>query len=214
VHGAAAKGAPDTFAGFASCQLCHGQDFAGGVVLAACSACHGIPAPHPEPWKWGTRTHANTDPANVPVCALCHDRDPSFNSSPAPPGVAFGCFNSTLCHGSVSPHPEGWANRYVHGYGAAMNDPDTTTGTGFASCQPCHGSDYSGFKALSCYREGCHSIPAPHPDNWRARSETDPIDHRYTDQANATVCGQCHGQPDATYFSCFGSTVTLCHSSY
>ncbi|MEJ2193005.1 MAG: hypothetical protein P8Y39_11815, partial [Nitrospirota bacterium] len=118
VHGAAAKGAPDTMTGFASCQLCHGQDFAGGVVLTACSACHGIPAPHPEPWKLGTRTHVNTDPANVPVCGLCHDRDPSFNSSPAPPGTAFGCFNSTLCHGSVDPHPADWADPDVHGAAA------------------------------------------------------------------------------------------------
>ena len=83
-HGVSAKRAPGASSFFA-CQICHGNDFSGGVTGIACADCHVVPAPHPPaPWLSGTGvTHTNTDPQNAPVCALCH-RDGRLSPIPPP----------------------------------------------------------------------------------------------------------------------------------
>ncbi len=60
------------------------------------------------PWFDATGTdvtHTNTDPANAAVCALCHTHGRNLRI-PILTHYATGtpgCFNSTLCHGNVSP---------------------------------------------------------------------------------------------------------------
>jgi predicted CxxxxCH...CXXCH cytochrome family protein len=218
-HGTRAKATPAASSGFASCQTCHGETFSGGIIQRSClntAGCHGaaVSAPHsPAPWRGGTRTHTDTDTGNAPVCALCHTN--GANSSrqpfePAPAGTAPGCFNNTLCH-AVTGHAAGWSSPDVHG--AAVK----TQANGFASCQVCHGANFSGGTALiSC--SSCHGVSAPHsPKPWRSVTRT----HTNTDTGNAPVCALCHlGErtppsyvplPTGAQPGCFNST--LCHGN-
>ncbi len=219
-HGATAKATPAASSGFASCQVCHGETFSGGIIQRSCintAGCHGatIGAPHsPAPWRGGTRTHTDTDTGNAPVCALCHAN--GANSSrqpfePAPAGTAPGCFNNTLCH-AVTGHAAGWSSPDVHG--ASVK----TLANGFASCQACHGADFAGGTALiSCFN--CHGVNAPHsPTPWRSLTRT----HANTNTGNASVCALCHTNganssrqpsppaPAGTAAGCFNNT--LCHA--
>jgi predicted CxxxxCH...CXXCH cytochrome family protein len=227
-HGASAKGAPSNTSGFSLCQICHGNDFVGGLVQNSClntAGCHGanVSAPHsPKPWRSGIRTHTNTDPNNAPVCAQCHTNGANSSVQPSPPaptGTTPGCFNNTLCHASVG-HPEGWENPDSHG-ATAKAAPSSTAG--FSLCQSCHGSNFTGGAALqTCLNTaGCHgtSVNAPHsPKPWRSGIRT----HTTTDPNNASVCAQCHTnganssvQPSpfasGTTPGCFNNT--LCHAS-
>lgn len=187
LHGAAAKAAPSSSAGFASCQTCHGDTFAGGRVQRSClntAGCHGaaVSAPHsPAPWRGGARTHTNTNMANAPVCALCHLN--GLNSSvqpspPAPAGTTPGCFNNTLCH-ALTAHPAGWSAPDQHGVTAEQD---------FAVCKVCHGATYQGGLATTtCYN--CHNGPGlNHP----APAWVVP-DHKTAALTDNVICQKCHG---------------------
>jgi hypothetical protein len=191
-HGAAAKAAPSPSKGFATCETCHGNDFAGGRVKFSCFDCHGVRAPHPKaPWRGTAVTHTTTDPGNAPVCAQCHR-----NKNPGTPG----CFNNTLCHAQPG-HAAGWADPAQHG-AAAKGAPGDMSG--FASCEICHGGNFGGGVGPTCF--SCHGVSAPHaPAPWRGGAFT----HTTTNQANAPVCAQCHRSSTPGSPSCFNNT--LCH---
>lgn len=176
-HGASAKASGG---GFESCIICHGADFSGGATGPSCYTCHGVSAPHPSaPWRGGAVTHTTTDQANASACDACH-RSPS-----APSGTPAGCFNSTLCHGSIGgggggTHVAGWSAASQHGVTAESN---------FSACRTCHGSDYrGGSTAVTCY--DCHSGPGiTHPAAGWVVS-----DHRNTATAQGSAsCQKCHG---------------------
>ncbi len=226
-HGTAAKAAAAPNSGFAWCQDCHSDNFVGGIANLSClnmAGCHGagVNAPHsPSPWRGGTRTHANTDQSNAPVCAKCHTNGANSPVQPAPfdPGAAPGCFNNTLCHAVVG-HSAIWENPFYHG-AAAKSAPGAATG--FSYCQTCHGNNFTGGVALqTCLNTaGCHgaTVSAPHsPKPWRGGTRT----HTDTDPDNAPVCATCHTNganssvhpspfdPSATP-GCFNNT--LCHAA-
>ncbi len=181
-HGAKAKAQPGIFSGFASCQICHGVDFTGGIAAVSCFtpsrngfSCHGVNAPHsPAPWLTSpSPTHTSTvnDMAgsNPAVCALCHlgNRTPP-QYQPLPAGTQAGCFNSTLCHGvpaSGAGHSLPYAQPSLHG-GAAMAN--------LLFCQSCHANPSTGAAGSNprfnvplgrlvngC--EDCHAPFAAHP---------------------------------------------------
>ncbi len=222
-HGASAKSAPTSTAGFSYCQTCHGNDFTGGTANQSCFTCHqagttGTP-PHAFPWLPGdTYTHTTTDQGNAPVCALCHlngRTPPSYATVPA--GTTPDCFNNTLCHGAVG-HAAGWANPNSHG-AAAKSAPTSTAG--FSYCQTCHGSDFTGGTAnqscFTCHQAGTTGTP-PHAFPWLPG---DTYVHTTTDQGNAPVCALCHLNnrtppsyatvPAGTTPGCFNNT--LCHAT-
>ena len=237
-HGVSAKKAPGS-SGFASCQICHGNNFSGGGANESClnnAACHGAGAasPHaPKPWRGSPYTHTDTDTSNAPVCALCHypgspNNPANHPATPAPAGTAPGCFNSTLCHGEGGvPHPVG--STWVATSPAAQphgNSAKATPGTaaGFAYCQVCHGTGTNfsgGSSGVSCYT--CHvpTANSPHASQWRTG---DTYVHTSTAAGNAPVCAFCHlngaispiappspPAPAGTAPGCFNST--LCHGS-
>jgi hypothetical protein len=214
-HGIAAMGAPALpMSGFTTCQNCHGTDYRGGTTPVGCFACH-TKAPHPDgPWNSTALTHTVTNQLNAPACAGCHLNNARLTTPvPIPPGTNPGCFNNTLCHGA-SGHPVGWASPAQHG-AAAKATPGP--GTGFSTCQSCHGADFRGSgTAVSCF--GCHST-APHaPAPWRPPSA---YTHTNTDSQNAAVCGLCHLNnarlttpspvPPGVTPGCFNNT--LCHGN-
>ncbi|MBE0606525.1 MAG: hypothetical protein IH610_09600 [Deltaproteobacteria bacterium] len=230
VHGADAKKAPGS-SGFASCQICHGNNFSGGGSQVSCFTCHRVSAPHaPKPWHGSTYTHTTTDTANAPVCAQCHYTGSPNNpaghpATPAPAGTAPGCFNNTLCHGeNPVPHPVGSA--WVAASPAAQPHGNSAkaapgAGAGYIYCQACHGTgtDFAGGSSgKSCYP--CHgNVGTPHPAQWRIG---DGYVHSSTAEGNASVCANCHrnganspiappSPPAAagTAPGCFNST--LCH---
>ena len=223
VHGEWAK-RPVTENGFASCQDCHGSDFAGGNSQRTCmntAGCHGagVNAPHPAAWAGGTRTHQTTDQSNAPVCAGCHTNganSPIALPTPAPAGTAPGCFNNTLCHGAG--HPAGWNSPDQHGASAKSQ------ASGFSGCKTCHGPNFSGSgSAPTCLNTAaCHgaTVTAPHsPAPWRGGTRT----HTNTNEGNAAACADCHTgganltsipapptPPAGTPAGCFNNT--LCHA--
>ena len=176
VHGATAKQAPGS-SGFASCQICHGNDFSGGGAGVACADCHVVNAPHPaQPWRGSTFTHSNTDAKNAPVCAACHfpgspNNPADHPATPAPAGTPPGCFNSTLCHGdtATAPHPVPF-NDPVHYDTTSATFPGTTFPPGCITChdvsapstkvgpvcQTCHVAA-SPLTSLDC--TSCHAAP-------------------------------------------------------
>jgi trimeric autotransporter adhesin len=213
-HGTAAKAVPSSSAGFSSCELCHGADFSGGFATTCLNTagCHGagVNSPHAFPWQsTSTRKHSTTDPGNAAACGLCHlgDRQPP---SYAPLTVPVGCFDNTLCHGQVG-HAVGWANADIHG-AAAKSAPSATAMQGFSTCQSCHGANFNGGAATTCFT--CHGVSAPHASPW---TSTSPRKHSTTNAANASSCGLCHlanRQPPSyavltVPVGCFDNT--LCH---
>jgi hypothetical protein len=189
LHGAAAKARPSLTntginQGFSMCQSCHGADFKGGVTnpKTTCFDCH-VNAPHPDaPWFDATGTdvtHTNTDPANAAVCALCHTHGRNL-SIPILTHYATGtpgCFNSTLCHGNVSPHAFPYPGS-VHSLVAVAP---------FTDCLVCHTD--SG---------GVYPVPASTPPDCRGcHKKASP---------GVNGCGSCHGplagdgRPNGTAF--------------
>ncbi|MGA6994272.1 MAG: CxxxxCH/CxxCH domain-containing protein [Candidatus Deferrimicrobiaceae bacterium] len=143
-------------------------------------------------------------------CIECHGADLSGgNSTVSCFGNPLGCHHGPVADWVVSPPAA-----QNHGV-AAKKAPGSS---GFASCQICHASDFTGGGAgVSCFL--CHT--PPHPDDWRL---FDVYKHTDTDQANAPVCAQCHlngnnspigapspPAPAGTSPGCFNNT--LCHGT-
>ncbi|OGP76703.1 MAG: hypothetical protein A2Z13_06680 [Deltaproteobacteria bacterium RBG_16_64_85] len=166
-HGASAKRAPGS-SGFASCRICHGNDFAGGGSGVSClnnAACHGsgVNSPHSRRlWRLtGTgNTHTNTDPANAVVCINCHASGANTNPphpppTPAPAGTPPGCFNSTLCHG-VGP---GGANHTVPFL--APTHTQSTQPTFTNDCSSCHAVTGTSPISAAPLCTVCHTAGSP-----------------------------------------------------
>ena len=140
-------------------------------------------------------------------CTECHGPNLSGGIS------GTSCFgNPAGCHHDPVAN---WAAPAVHG-ATAKRAPGSS---GFASCQICHGSNFSGGGAQTAC-SSCHGVSAPHPARpWRGSA----ISHTDTNASNATVCAQCHfpGSPNnpanhpatpapaGTAPGCFNNT--LCH---
>ena len=166
-HGASAKQVPG-HSSFFVCQICHGNDFAGGGSGVSClntAGCHGsgVNSPHPRrPWRaTGTdNTHTNTDPVNAVVCVNCHANGANTNpphppSTPAPAGTAPGCFNSTLCHGEGP----GGANHAVPFLAPRHTE---STPTSFASdCSNCHAVTGTSPISAAPLCTVCHTAGSP-----------------------------------------------------
>jgi predicted CxxxxCH...CXXCH cytochrome family protein len=233
-HGASAKRAPGA-SGFASCQICHGNDFAGGGSGESCFTCH-VTAPHPRaPWRTaGGTNHDNTNTANAPVCAACHfpgspNNPAGHPSTPAPAGTPPGCFNNTLCHG---------AGGAPHILGATWRDPTSAAFHGLTAkadllfCQSCHGTPGTilfdgGVAPTKC--STCHTAAKAHPTTWyQAPVATFPgyvASHRNS-LNQGTACSICHDftqgrtAPNPAAPSCFSATYANaehvsvgCHSA-
>jgi predicted CxxxxCH...CXXCH cytochrome family protein len=230
VHGASAKRAPGA-SGFASCRICHGNNFAGGGSGVSClnnAACHGsgINAPHPaKPWRTaGGTNHDNTNFANAPVCAACHFPGSQNNppghpdpATPAPAGTPPGCFNNTLCHGAeTTPHILGatWLNPTSAAFHGLTAKAD------LVFCQSCHGTPGTilfdgGVASTKC--STCHTAAKAHPTTWyQAPVVTFPgyvASHRNS-LNQSTTCAICHDYtqgrtaPNPAAPSCFSASFT------
>ncbi len=118
-------------------------------------------------------------------CAQCHGSDLSGGISNV------SCFSDTAtgCHHVTGAGAPVWSNPLAHG-AAAKKAPGSS---GFASCQICHGRDFSGGgTGIAC--ADCHG-PA-HPLPWRVANGST-FDHNTTNTANAPVCFGCHADSPA-----------------
>lgn len=225
-HGAAALAPAGGDKGFAACTTCHGAKYDGGTAQQSClntSGCHTVNAPHPpKPWKSSTGySHTKCDPSNSGECAQCHTGGANSSIAPNPnaPAGFSGCFNNTLCHGTIG-HVSGWSDPALHG-AEAKKAP--TSSTGFSSCQTCHGAAFINGDAITCFNGlGCHGfgVNAPHPAKPWFSDAAAGLKHTTTDPANVGTCAICHTaganstiKPPFparnTLASCFNNT--LCH---
>lgn len=169
---------------FATCQRCHGDDFAGGTSGAPCTTCH-VQGPtacdtcHAAvPDTGAHRAHVASATLDRPVeCSECHRvparwddpghiLDASGAVDPAPAEVVLGA----LANRDVSP-----PRRTV----PASYDPATRTCTGVY----CHGGILGDPAAA-------HATPG------------------WNDGAGAATCGSCHGAPPANHAQ---SECAMCH---
>ena len=204
-------------AAFAAAAGCSTAETTGG---AGTNMNHVLPSGGSVPgWlvPYSGGTHASTAALDYIAgggssgCTECHGSDLAGGISGA------SCFSGTAagCHHVTAPGDPVWGDPEAHG-AAAKKAPGSS---GFASCQICHGHDFSGGGAgESCFGFDCHK-GAPHPSSWLGV----PYAHMSTDRANAPVCAQCHypgspnnlpGYPDTlppagTAPDCFNNT--LCH---
>jgi len=226
-HGAHAKAAATGANGIAFCKNCHGADYSKVLGTKSCTGCHGVAAPHPpKPWFGSASTHKNTDTSNAPACAACHTNRANLSIAGAAtlPATAMlgttGCFNNTLCHGAMghSSDPQPWSSPANHG-ARAIAEPGAAGNYGLATCQQCHGTDFSGGNVKqSCFP--CHGVPAPHPKraDWTLKAGV--LSHVAAGEGNISVCVSCHttgtknlAEPYLTRFASspagsFVSTVT------
>jgi cytochrome c553 len=138
--------------------------------------------------------------------------------------LSLGCSDARTPKSLINPdtgkHDAGWESPDSHG---AVAKAAAGSSSGFAVCQECHNTDYSGgISKISCLiTAGCHGadVKSPHsPAPWRSGHRT----HTNTDESNAPVCAQCHTnganspvQPSpfasAESPGCFNNT--LCHAA-
>jgi hypothetical protein len=166
-------------AAFAAAAGCSTANTTGGDVVVNHVNASGNSVP-----GWVTPTggsHANSATLDYIAnggsssCTECHGSDLAGGIS------RVSCFGNTAgCHHDPIPN---WITAAVHG-ATAKQAPGSS---GFASCQICHGRDFSGGGAkVSCFT--CHEV-APHPASpWLGPTYT----HADTNTSNATVCAQCH----------------------
>lgn len=230
-HGAQAKLAPASDAGFSSCQPCHGAFFVNGAAPSCLNsaACHGpgIASPHPRaPWTSasGGSTHTDTDAGNAGTCAICHTAGANSTVKPPSPatGTLAGCFNNTLCHFHQIPFkPSATIPASLHGNEAKK---DLTV------CQACHGTPGTvafdgvlladGTRTIAC--SSCHSAAKAHPTDWQGSGS---YSHR-TAGNRGGACTLCHDvtqgrtAPLPAAPSCFSATFSnalgqarTCHAS-
>lgn len=166
-HGSAAKAAPDASHGFASCTACHGANYAGNTGTS-CMACHAT-APHPAaPWRGTTSTgttHTTTDLGNASECSRCHAGN-LRRTTPVAALAGAGCFNSTLCHGSIHPFPnQGSAHRgAANGIGClschAQGDAASTYPVALGTAPDCRGCHLNANPGTGTQCSDCHGSVA------------------------------------------------------
>ena len=199
-------------AAFAAAAGCSTANTSGdGNVNHVDASGHSVPG-----WLTSTGgTHASSATTNYIAngsssCTECHGSDLTGGIS------RVSCFGNTAgCHHGPVPN---WITAAVHG-ATAKKAPGSS---GFASCQICHGKNFSGGGAdVSCFT--CHGVDAPHPPKpWLSATG---FTHTNTSPLNARVCALCHfpGSPNnpanhpatpapaGTAPGCFNST--LCHGA-
>lgn len=204
------------------------------LLLMGCSSSRsGAPQQNPvtgqHPANW-TQNHPKAYLLDPDSCTTCHG---STTDAAAAGGTSkVSCFG---CHHPSGPnHPANWSDHMQHGRNGAQLAANTAAYSmqGFASCQVCHGADYTtGIGTTkSCF--SCHTKGAPHPDApWGATNPpANPAtssSHDQTAVSNAATCYVCHAanstinlklnlglaNPAAstTAPGCFNST--MCHGS-
>ena len=149
--------------------------------------------------------------ADTNQCTACHGDNLNGGISNT------SCFTAACHHGTKT----GWVvfpPGPPQGHGtSAKKRPGSS---GFVSCQICHGNDFlGGAVQVACLNALCHGGNSPHPALW---GTGDTYVHMTTDEANTSVCAQCHlngnnspiGPPSppaapGTPPGCFNNT--LCH---
>ena len=238
-HGAAAKRAPGS-SGFVSCQICHGNNFAGTAGGPTClnnAACHGagVVSPHARtPWRGSPYTHTDTvEEGNAPVCYQCHaytgtanPNNPHIPPAPAPTGTAPGCLNGTMCHNQSSAAPHSMGSTWLN---AGTGFHGTDAKSDLASCQGCHGTpgtiNFNGGSAPTACST-CHTASKAHPTDWQGLRTINGVTITHRTSGNRDVaCAICHNTtgpgtgPNPSAPSCFSASFTnalgqarSCHS--
>ncbi|MFA5807613.1 MAG: CxxxxCH/CxxCH domain-containing protein [bacterium] len=208
------------FAVAAGCSTANTTGGGGDVVVNHVNASgNSVPG-------WVTPTggsHANSATMNYIAnggsssCTECHGSDLAGGIS------RVSCFGNTAgCHhGPIA----GWVATSPATQNHGVSAKKAPGSYGFDSCRICHGKNFSGGGAkVSCYT--CHGVSAPHPPKpWRAGAGS-LYDHVTTDNANASVCYDCHAYtgtanpnnphvpptpaPGGTAPGCFNGT--MCHN--
>ncbi|MFC1546907.1 hypothetical protein ACFL5M_00110 [Candidatus Neomarinimicrobiota bacterium] len=198
-----------TVSGLESCKQCHGENLEGGTSGQACTSgdCHirGAAIPHPTDWRLpGNDNFHGTWALSVGFspCTKCHGADLQ------------GSFTEKACNdchtgpGEI-PHPDDWATPEAvnfHGNWIPV--------VGVASCQDCHGDDFSGGVVnVACSNTTCHTAgdAIPHPDEW-TDSEDDAFHGEWVETAGFASCTACHGSDFSGGWAETACSNTTCHT--
>ncbi|KAA3618893.1 MAG: hypothetical protein DWQ05_05860 [Calditrichaeota bacterium] len=184
----------------AACNLCHGDDFAGGTSEVSCYKCHAE-YPHGTEWKGeGEKSHGeflrNID-NNYDSCRACHGSDLAGGTSKV------SCYQ---CH-TTFPHWQGWIGQGQNSHNFYLR----SNGYDMESCKNCHGENLDGGSSeVSCTK--CHA-DFPHPQGWELSSgDNSHTTFLIANEFDYTSCKKCHGQDfqgGATGISC-----NKCHEGF
>ncbi len=190
------------------CENCHGQDYGGGTSEVSCFTCHSQ-FPHPADWITPDQagfhgTAISNNSALLTECQDCHGSDYGGGT------VNISCFT---CHADF-PHPKGFGDfsspNFHQNYFRENNNWD------IATCQQCHGSDYSGDGNSAKNCNLCHFQPdGPETCNLCHGSSTNfapPDDlHGNNSTTEITVGAHQNHLTDITWTTAYAQDCGLCH---
>ena len=164
---------------FATCQKCHGEDFAGGKSGVSCLTCHKQgPTDCSTCHRDNNRspTHAVHLAASLD-CSECHTKPARWDApghivDDSPPAeVTFGAKASLTLPGALRAGPPAWdgakcSNVYCHGgglvAGGGSNPTPSWTQPATGACGTCHATPPPSHARNDCAT--CHPANAPHVD--------------------------------------------------
>lgn len=168
------------------CQLCHGDNYDGGISHKSCRTCHAS-FPHDLSSWVPNRDHATfvnaPEGGGTTQCQLCHGADLNGGR------VGVSC---RQCHQSFPHDTSGnWNTEAGHGE-YVRSDPDHIDNN-LTECLACHGTQPGSFGETACTT--CHEFPHTDP-NWAAPGTASVhaptfIGKVQTGQTND--CTRCHG---------------------
>ena len=178
-----------------ACQVCHGQDLAGGFTGISCAQCHGAT------WKTScTMCHGGTENASSapPRATYLNTADPirvgahTVHVDGPAGGQGYAC---EVCHvvpaDALSPgHIDGPIATVTFGGVAKQGGLEPTFDRASATCATtyCHGGTLKG---------GTHVSP-----DWTKTADTE------------TACGSCHGVPPPAPHPAVGSDLAGCSTCH
>ena len=177
---------------FATCQKCHGTDFAGGTSGKSCLKCHadgptGCTVCHDQP----PATGAHLAHARKYDCTSCHVKPTSYSDV----GHLFAADGSVMTRARVTVAWDGTrcSNTYCHGDAT----PAWNGGPGEATCGSCHGVPPTNHASNRC--GDCHGRVA---DN-SAHIVGDALhaDGKVSLGDDGGTCLSCHPTPGGAHLS-------------
>lgn len=216
IHGAQAN------ADLASCQTCHGTNFAGSGDAVSCYSCHASGPPfglHPTWWDGDAlHEHQHFSNTNDPdqrlswttcATAACHGPQLKGGSGSAPTCFSAdyagpdGVVNSCHATGPLPSHVAGAAYLNPDNHGADAKDVNNINESMGNYCINCHGrptntfdggfvSDPDILNVPNSDCSVCHTAATSHPTNWVRANNPSRFHSTVSDVTIDQSCALCH----------------------
>lgn len=177
----------------AECQICHGENYAGGIANKPCATCHAS-YPHTDPGWPSDEGHPDYVKDELgqdySSCQLCHGADLNGGNSQV---------SCNACHASHEHDDENWTALGKESVHAKVFVAEIQSGNGKA-CMVCHGENYDQtIGDANCSDTQCHPDGVTHRPGWTegpghgAAYSKDYDSQQY--YFGTSKCSHCHDGP-------------------